>query len=227
MTLVLHKVGAAQARALRQQTGDAADLALDRLATGLGGMRREDGMELEAGQQLVGLILAHLIDHLAVGNGELVDRVDRGIDGHAALALAQSLDAVVFLGEVRQMEERGEGADDDLGAVERQRVDQLDGVAERIGGSALSGRDTLLVGGVACRLLAGVSLVGGDDAGKQLIEDVADVLVILAQDLALQAYEQRQVVAELGGDIDLAQSFHGGARLIDVDATYPYGRLGF
>ena len=98
VALVLRKVGAAQVRVLLEQARDAADLALDGLATGLGGVSGEHGVELEAREKLVGMLLAGLVHKLVVGHGERVGLVGLGVEGDLALALVQRLDAEVLLG---------------------------------------------------------------------------------------------------------------------------------
>ena len=195
MALVFHEVGTTQAAALLEQARDAADLALDGATARLGGMRGEDGVELQALEQLARAALPHLVDETAVGDGELVGGVDGRIDRDVALASAQRRDAVALLGKVGQVEERGEGADHDLRTVERERVDQLDGLAEGIGGSAARGGDALGVGLLVGGLGARIALVGADRGAHELVEDVADVGVVFAQDATLEAQEQREMVA--------------------------------
>ena len=119
MALVLHQVGAAQTRTLLQQVRDTANLALDGLATGLGGMRGKDGMELKLAEQLVGALDTHLIHQLVIGDGEFVGGIDLGIGRCAGLTLAQLLHTVVLLRQVCQMEEARKGADDNLLLIER------------------------------------------------------------------------------------------------------------
>ena len=119
MALVLHQVGAAQTRTLLQQVRDTANLALDGLATGLGGMRGKDGMELKLAEQLVGALDTHLIHQLVIGDGEFVGGIDLGIGRCAGLTLAQLLHTVVLLRQVCQMEEARKGTDDNLLLIER------------------------------------------------------------------------------------------------------------
>ena len=123
MALVLHQVGAAQTRTLLQQIGDTANLALDGLATGLGGVCGKDGVELELVEQLVGALDTHLVYQLVIGDGEFVGGIDLGIGRRTGLALTQLRDTVVFLRQVCQMEEARKGADDNLLLIERQAVD--------------------------------------------------------------------------------------------------------
>ena len=160
MALVLHQVGAAQAWTLLQQVGDTADLALDGLTTGLGGMCGKDGVELQLAEQLVGAVGTHLLHQLVVGNGELVGGVDLGIGRCAGLTLAQLRHAVVLLRQVCQMEEARKGADDNLLFVERQAVDQIDDLAECHSGGLVGGRHALLVNGLIGSTRTGVAGIG-------------------------------------------------------------------
>ena len=201
--LVLHERRAAQVRVVGEQPRDATDLALDRAAARLGGMRREHGVELERGEQLRRGAAAELAHELVVGHGELVRGVDGGVDRHGALALEERLHAVVLLREVREVEERRERAHHDLRVIEREPVDERDGVAERGSARLIAGRDALGVGLLARRRAAGVALVGMDHAVEQAVEQVADMRVVIAQHRALQAQEQRQAVAQALGQLDL------------------------
>ena len=180
VALVLHQVGAAQAGALLQQIGDAADLALDGLAARLGGMRGKDRVELQAAEQLGGLGAADLLGELVERHGKRVGRVDRVLGGHVALALAQDADAVALLGQVRQVEERRERADDHLCAVHGQGVDEGDGVAERLGGRSARGGHALLVHVLAVGLRARVAGVRTDDVHHELVKGVEHGGVVLA-----------------------------------------------
>ena len=98
VAFVLREVRATQMRVLLEQAGDTTDLALDGLAASLGGVRGEHGVELEAREQLVGMLLAGLLHQLVVGHGERVGLVGLRIEGHRALTLMQRLDAEVLLG---------------------------------------------------------------------------------------------------------------------------------
>ena len=129
-TLLL--VQSAEALVFLEQFGDAADLAFHGLAAGLGGVRREHGVELEPVEQLLGLGRAHLVDELVVGDGELVDRIDGLVVGHVVLALMQHGDAVVLLGQVRQVEIRGERAGQQLGVMQRHIVDDVHGLFQAV-----------------------------------------------------------------------------------------------
>lgn len=66
---------------------------------------------------------------------------------------------------------------------------------------------------------AGVAGVGADHVHHELVEDIEHLCVILTQDTALEAQEQREVVAELGGDVDIGQDFDGGRQVGQVDAA--------
>ena len=209
MALVLHQVGAAQTRTLLQQVGDTADLALDGLTTGLGGVCGKDGVELKLAEQLVGALDTHLVYQLVVGNGELVGGIDLGIGRRAGLALAQLRHAVVLLRQVCQMEEARKGADDNLLLIERQAVDQIDDLAECHGSGLIGSRHALLVNGLVGSARTGIAGVGHDLGRQNLVEQVRDLGIILAKHTTLQAQEQRQIVAQLLGDLDLGETLPG------------------
>ena len=219
MALVLHQVGAAHVGALLKQAGDAADLALDGLAARLRGMRGKDRVELQAGEQLGGLGAADLLVELVERHGEGIRGVDRILGGHIALALAQLGHAIVLLGQVGEVEERGERTDDDLRLVHGQGVDERHGVAEGACGGRVARGHALRIHGLAIGLGAGVAGVGADHVHHELVEDVEHLCVILTQDAALETQEQREVVAELGGDVDIGQDFDGGRQVGQVDAA--------
>ena len=231
MALVLHQVGAAQTRTLLQQVGDTANLALNGLATGLGGMRGKDGMELKLAEQLVGALGAQLIYQLVIGDGEFVGGIDLGIGRCAGLALAQLRHAVVLLRQVCQMEEARKGANDDLLLIERQAVDQIDDFAKRHGGGFIGGGHALLVDGLVGSTAAGVTGIGHNLGCQNLVEQVRDLGIILAKHAALQAQEQRQIVAQLLGDLDLGETLLGfGIRADSVNEAVDHGsdaRRGF
>ena len=67
-----------------------------------------------------------------VGDGEFVDRIDGLVVGHVVLALMQHGDAVVLLGQVRQVEIRGERAGQQLGVVQRHIVDDVHGLFQAV-----------------------------------------------------------------------------------------------
>ncbi len=198
--------------------------------------------------------------------GEGIRGVDRVLGGHIALALAQLGHAIVLLGQVGEVEERGERADDDLRLIHGQGVDERHGIAEGACGGRVArghalcihglaiglgagvagvGADhvhhelvedvehlcviltqdrvarghALCIHGLAIGLGAGVAGVGADHVHHELVEDVEHLCVILTQDTALEAQEQREVVAELGGDVDIGQDFDGGRQVGQVDAA--------
>ena len=231
MAFVLHQVGAAQTRTLLQQVGDTADLALDGLTTGLGGMRGKDGMELKLAEQLVGALDAQLIHQLVIGDGELVGGIDLGIGRRTGLALAQLRHTVVLLRQVCQMEEARKGADDNLLLIERQAVDQIDDLAKRHGGGLVGGGHALLVDGLVSGTATGVAGIGHDFGRQDFVEQVRDLGIILAKHTTLQAQEQRQIVAQLLGDLDLGETLPGlGIRADTVNEAVDHGsdaRRGF
>ena len=231
MALVLHQVGAAQTRTLLQQVGDTANLALDGLATGLGGMRGKDGMELKLAEQLVGALDAQLIHQLVIGDGELVGGIDLGIGRRTGLALAQLRHTVVLLRQVCQVEEARKGANDDLLLIERQTVDQIDDLAKRHGGGLVGGGHALLVDGLVGSAGTGVAGIGHNLGRQDFVEQVRDLRIILAKHTTLQAQEQRQIVAQLLGNLDLGETLPGlGIRADSVNEAVDHGsdaRRGF
>ena len=231
MALVLHQVGAAQARTLLQQVGDTANLALDGLTTGLGGMCGKDRVELELVEQLVGALDTHLIYQLVIGDGEFVGGIDLGIGRRTCLALAQLRHAVVLLRQVCQMEEARKGADNNLLLIERQAVNQIDDLTKRHSSRLVGGGHALLVDGLVGSTGAGISGIGHNLGCQNLVEQVRDLGIILAKHTALQAQEQRQVVAQLLGDLDLGETLPGlGIRADSVNEAVDHGsdaRRGF
>ena len=231
MALVLHQVGAAQTRTLLQQVGDTANLALDGLATGFGGMCGKDRVELKLAEQLVGTLDTHLVYQLVIGDGEFVGGIDLGIGRRTGLALAQLRHTVILLRQVCQMEEARKGADDNLLFIERQAVDQIDDFAKRHGGGLVGSGHALLVDGLVGSTGAGVSGIGHNLGCQNLVEQVRDLGIILAKHTALQAQEQRQIVAQLLGDLDLGETLLGlGIRADSVNEAVDHGsdaRRGF
>ena len=231
MALVLHQVGAAQTRTLLQQVGDTANLALDGLATGLSGMRGKDGMELKLAEQLVGALDAQLIHQLVIGDGELVGGIDLGIGRRTGLALAQLRHAVVLLRQICQMEEARKGADNDLLLIERQAVNHIDDFAKRHGGGLVGGGHALLVDGLISGTATGVASIGHNLGCQNLVEQVRDLGIILAKHTTFQAQEQRQIIAQLLGDLDLGETLPGlGIRADSVNEAVDHGsdaRRGF
>ena len=231
MALVLHQVGAAQARTLLQQVGDTANLALDGLTTGLGGMCGKDRVELELVEQLVGALDTHLVYQLVIGDGEFVGGIDLGIGRCAGLALTQLRHTVVLLRQVCQVEEARKGANDDLLLIERQTVDQIDDLTECHGGGLVGGGHALLVDGLVGSAGTGVAGIGHNLGRQDLVEQVRDLRIILAKHTTLQAQEQRQIVAQLLGDLDLGETLPGlGIRADSVNEAVDHGsdaRRGF
>ena len=231
MALVLHQVGAAQTRTLLQQVGDTANLALDGLTTGLGGMCGKDGVELKLAEQLVSALDTHLVYQLVIGDGKLVGGIDLGIGRCAGLTLAQLRHAVVLLRQVCQMEETRKGADDNLLLIEWQTVDQIDDLAECHGGGLIGSRHALLVDGLVGSTATGVAGIGRNLGRQDFVEQVRDLGIILAKYTTLQAQEQRQIVAKLLGDLDLGETLLGlGIRADTVNEAVDHGsdaRRGF
>ncbi len=110
--------------------GDATDAGGDRASSGLGGVGREDGAELErleATGRLPGTDLAH---ELGVRGRERV--LGAGLRrGQSRLALAQHPHAVVLLREVHEVEVGGERLRHVLGALRREGRDELLGLLDR------------------------------------------------------------------------------------------------
>ena len=151
---------------------------------------------------------------MAVRHHQLVRCVHGRLHRHVALQLAQRFLAVVLLGQVRQMEERRERAHHHLRLVDRQRVDELDGLAERPRALGVGRGDALGVGGLVCGDGARVALVRPDHAVEQTVEESADGRIVLLEHLSLHAEEQHEVVAQALGDLDLRVGFDslGGVR---------------
>ncbi len=72
---------------------------------------------------------------------------------------------------------------------------------------------------LAIGLGAGVAGVGADHVHHELVEDVEHLRVVLAQDATLEAQEQREVITELGGDIDVGQDLDGRGQVGQVNAA--------
>ena len=142
---------------------------------------------------------AHLVGKLLERDGELVGGIDLGIEGHLALALMQRLHAIVLLGEVREMEEGGEGTDHHLSLVDGEQVQQLHRMAEGAGARGVGGWNALLVGRLVSGLGSRVAGVGLDHVVEQRIEDGAGVGVILLEHATLQAQEERKAVTQTLG----------------------------
>ena len=129
------------------------------------------------------------------------------------------------------MEEARKGADDNLLLIERQTVDQINDLAKRHGGGLVGSGHALLVDGLVGSTGAGVSGVGHNLGCQNLVEQVRDLGIILAKHTALQAQEQRQIVAQLLGDLDLGETLLGfGIRADSVNEAVDHGsdaRRGF
>ncbi len=169
LALVLEQVGAAQARPLVEQGRDAADLALDRLAARLGRVGREDGVELQAPQQPVGLLLPAFQRELAIGHRHLVHGVGILQGRDLRLALLERVDAVVLLADVGAMEEGGEGAHEQGRLVGGQGVDDADGVVEH----RTEPRFVQVVA-LEVRLVGQQSVEGLTQLGVVLLDDLLD-----------------------------------------------------
>ena len=231
MALVLHQVGAAQTRTLLQQVGDTANLALDGLTTGLGGMCGKDRVELELAEQLIGTLDAHLVYQLVIGDGEFVGGIDLGIGRRTGLALAQLRHTVVLLRQVCQVEEARKGANDDLLLIKRQAVNQIDDFAKRHGGGLVGSGHALFVNGLVGSAATGVASIDHNLGCQNLVEQVRDLGIILAKHTTFQAQEQRQIIAQLLGDLDLGETLPGlGIRADSVNEAVDHGsdaRRGF
>ena len=164
-------------------------------------MRGEDGMELQAVEQGQGLAAPALVHQLVVGNRDVVDGILVLGRGDGLLAGAQGLDAIVLLADVRQVEVGRECPRQHGRGPDVQRVDDGDGVGE--GGRAALAVDA---GGILLD-------VGTDGVRQQGVEGMAQFWVVLGQDLAHQAQEERHVLLEVVRDVDLGQRRSGGRAL--------------
>lgn len=169
LALVVKGIHAAASIVLGEKRCDPADLALDCPAARLGGMRREDGMELETGKEPPGLLLPAVLDEAAVGADEPIGGNSPGRQ-HLLLAFAQRIDAIALLGDIRQMEIRREGTGQQLRLAIGKTPDQRNGTPEM---------------GVDLRSVScGVDAL---HAVEQLVEGGAQVLVVLAEHAPHQA----------------------------------------
>ena len=150
---------------------------------------------------------------MAVRHHQLVRCVHGRLHRHVALQLAQRFHAVVLLGQVRQMEERRERAHHHLRLVDRQRVDELDGLADA---RAPRCRPWGCPGHRWARLRRRCPGCprSPDHAVEQTVEESADGRIVLLEHLSLHAEEQHEVVAQALGDLDLRVGFDslGGVR---------------
>ena len=190
--LVLHQLNAGERRALGEKLGDAADLALDRLAPRLGGVRGKDGVELQAVEKRRCLGATALVYQLAIGHREVVDGIGRLGGGNLALAAAQRGHAVVLLADVRQVEVGDEGTHEQRRPVHGKPVDGGDKLLERLLGQ----------GGLVVSARHAVGVRHADGVTQQQVEGGEKVRVVLLEHLANKAQEERQVVTELLGHVD-------------------------
>ena len=189
--LVLHQLDARERRALGEKLGDAADLALDGLAARLGGVRGEDGVELQAVEERRRLCAAALVHQLAVRHRKVVDGVGGLCCGDLALAPAQGGDAVVLLADVCQVKVGDKGTHEQRCPVHGEPVDGGDKLLERLLGK----------GGLLVRVRHAVGVGHADRVAQQQVKGGEKVWVILDEHLADQAQKERQVVAKLLGDV--------------------------
>ena len=81
------------------------------------------------------------------------------------------------------------------------------------------------------RVVNGVTGIGHNLGRQDLVEQVRDLRIILAKHTTLQAQEQRQIVAQLLGDLDLGETLPGlGIRADSVNEAVDHGsdaRRGF
>ena len=129
------------------------------------------------------------------------------------------------------MEEARKGADDNLLLIERQAVDNIDDLTERHGSGLIGGRYALLINGLIGSTRTGVAGIGHNFGRQDFVEQVRDLGIILAKHTTLQAQEQRQIVAQLLGDLDLGETLPGlGIRADSVNEAVDHGsdaRRGF
>lgn len=123
------------------------------------------------------------------------------------------------------------GANDDLLLIERQAVDQIDDLTKCHGSGLVGGGHALLVDGFVGSAGTGVAGIDHNLGCQNLVEQVRDLGIILAKHTALQAQEQRQIVAQLLGDLDLGETLPGlGIRTDSVNEAVDHGsdaRRGF
>ena len=196
--LVLPELDAREVGAPVEKDGDAPDLALDRLAAGLRGMRGEHRPELEPAEQGERLAATALVDEPVVGDGDVVDRVLVRPHGHVVLAGPQGRDAVVLLADVGKVEVGDERPHDDRGLL---------------GGHLVDGRDETHEGLVLAAGLARLVTMGRDGVLEQRVEGVAQAGVVLLENLADQPQEEGQVVADSLRQVNLGEGHAGRCRL--------------
>ena len=129
------------------------------------------------------------------------------------------------------MEEARKGANDNLLLIERQTVDQLDDLTKCHGGGFVGGGHALLVDGLVGSTGTGVAGIDHDFGRQDFVEQVRDLGIILAKHTTLQAQEQRQIIAQLLGDLDLGETLPElGIRADSVNEAVDHGsdaRRGF
>ena len=151
-------------------------------------------MELQTVEQLGGALATHLVDELVIGHGQLIRGVGGGPHGNVPLALVQHAHPVVLLSQIGQVEERRERADEHLGMLDIERVDERHGIAKRGNARRVALRDALLIGRLVGGRGAGVALVCHHDAAEQLVEERADGRIVFIEHPALQAQEELEVL---------------------------------
>ena len=129
------------------------------------------------------------------------------------------------------MEEARKGANDDLLLIKRQAVNQIDDFAKRHGGGLVGSGHALFVNGLVGSAATGVASIGHNLGCQNLVEQVRDLGIILAKHTTFQAQEQRQIIAQLLGDLDLGETLPGlGIRADSVNEAVDHGsdaRRGF
>lgn len=75
-------------------------------------------------------------------------------------------------------------------------------------GSVGSGH-ALFVNGLVGSAATGVASIGHNLGCQNLVEQVRDLGIILAKHTTFQAQEQRQIIAQLLGDLDLGETLPG------------------
>ena len=166
--------------ALRHQVRDPPDRGGDRAPAGLGGMGGDDRAELELLQPRDRRVEPDLLGQGGHGCREGVVRGElvRGQDG---LPTVQRADAVVLLGEVREVEVARESARDLFGPGRGEALDEILGLDERFHPGLVVGADRQLAQPL--------------DVGQQL------AAASLAEHRAEEAAEQPDVVAQRVGDV--------------------------
>ncbi len=173
-----------------QQLGDAPDAGGDRPPTCLGGVRSENGSELQTRQQPLGLGAAVQPRHLLDRRGDRAGQWPVGLVGRT-----QRADPVVFLGDIDKVEVDGERAGDILGPLDPPGRDQLLGLRRGI----LRHRFVLVVG--RDRQFAQPLDVGQQPCAAVLTKDLAEGVAEQA-DVGAQRFghvEARSLTGSRGG----------------------------